>query len=44
MSVKGDVFRQFLPMLENGTEEEQLLAARAFREALAALENRNINN
>jgi hypothetical protein len=44
MSVKGDVFRQFLPMLENGTEEEQLLAARAFREALAALENRDINN
>ncbi len=44
MSVKGDVFRQLLPMLENGTEEEQLLAARAFREALAALENRDINS
>ena len=44
MSVKGDVFRQLLPLLENGTEEEQLLAARAFREALAALENRDINN
>ena len=44
MSVSGDVFRQFLPILENGTEEEQLLAARAFREALAALENRDINS
>ncbi len=44
MSVSGDVFRQLLPILENGTEEEQLLAAKAFREALAALENRDINS
>jgi hypothetical protein len=42
MSVKGDVFRQLLPILEGGTEEEKLLAARAFREALAALESRDI--
>jgi hypothetical protein len=44
MSVKGDVFRQLLPVLEGGTEEEKLIAARAFREALAALENRDIDN
>ena len=44
MSVKGDVFRQLLPVLEEGTEEEKLMAARAFREALAALENREIDN
>ena len=43
MTVVGDVFRQLLPILENGTEEERLLAARAFREALAALENREID-
>lgn len=44
MSVKGDVFRQMLPILENGTDEEKLIAARAFREALAALENREIDS
>ena len=44
MSVKGDVFRQLLPILERGTEEEKLLAARAFREALAALEGRDLND
>ena len=44
MSVKGDVFRQLLPILENGTEDEKLLAARAFREALAALESRDIDS
>ena len=43
MSVKGDVFRQLLPTLEGGTKEDKLLAARAFREALAALENREID-
>ena len=43
MTVVGDVFRQLLPILENGSEEEKLLAARAFREALAALENREID-
>lgn len=44
MSVKGDVFRQLLPVIENGSEEEKLIAARAFREALAALENREIDS
>ena len=43
MSVVGDVFRQLLPIFEKGSEEEKLLAARAFREALAALENRDID-
>jgi hypothetical protein len=38
------VFRQLLPVLEDGDEEEKLMAARAFREALAALENRDIDN
>ena len=42
MSVKGEVFRQLLPMLTGSDEEERLVAARAFREALAALENREI--
>lgn len=44
MSVVGDVFRQLLPILEGGSEEEQLLAARAFREALAALKDYEINS
>ena len=44
MSVKGDVFRQLLPIMEGGTEEEQLLAAKAFREALYALEDQGIMN
>lgn len=43
MSVVGDVFRQLLPIFEKGSEEEKLLAARAFREALAALENRDLD-
>ena len=42
MSVKGELFRQLLPMLESENEEERLLGARAFREGLAALENREI--
>ena len=42
MSVKGELFRQLLPMLESGDQEERLLGARAFREGLAALENREI--
>ena len=40
MSVKGELFRQLLPMLKSENEEERLLGARAFREGLAALENR----
>ena len=43
MSVKGEVFRQLLPMLESEDEVERLLGARAFREALAALEGREID-
>ena len=42
MSVKGEIFRQFYPMLTSENEEERLIAARAFRIALAALENREI--
>lgn len=42
MSVKGELFRQLLPMLESENEEERLLGARAFREGLAALEGREI--
>lgn len=43
MSVKGELFRQLLPMLESNNEDERLLGARAFREGLAALENREID-
>ena len=42
MSVKGELFRQLLPMLKSENEEERLLGARAFREGLAALEGREI--
>ena len=42
MSVKGELYRQLLPMLESEDEEERLLGGRAFREGLAALENREI--
>ena len=40
MTVKGEVFRRLLPLLESADEEERLVAAKAFREALAALESR----
>lgn len=43
MSIKGELFRQLLPMLQSADEDERLLAARAFREGLAALENREID-
>ena len=42
MSVRGEIFRQFHPMLTSEDEEERLVSARAFRAALAALENREI--
>ena len=42
MTVKGEIYRQLLPMLESEDESERLVAARAFREGLAALENREI--
>ena len=40
MSVKGEVYRSFYPSLMSKDENERVLAARAFRIALAALENR----
>ena len=43
MSVKGELFRNLLPMLEHEDEEDRLVAARAFRVGLAALENRDID-
>lgn len=43
MTVKGEVFRRLLPMLESENEADRLVAARAFREALAALESREID-
>lgn len=43
MTVKGEIFRQLLPLMESEDEEERLLGARAFREGLAALENREID-
>ena len=42
MSVKGELFRQLLPLMESEDEEERLVAGMAFREGLAALENREI--
>ncbi len=42
MSVKGEIFRQFYPLLTGEDEEARLVSARAFRVALAALENREI--
>ena len=42
MTVKGELYRRLLPMLEGSSEEDRLLAARAFREGLAALEGREI--
>ncbi len=43
MTVSGEVYRRLLPLLESEREEDRLLAARAFRVALAALENREID-
>ncbi len=43
MSIKGELFRGLLPMLEGESEEDKLVAARAFRIGLAALENREID-
>lgn len=41
MSVKGELFRNLLPMLESEDEEDRLVAARAFRVGLAALEGKD---
>ncbi|MBQ9070840.1 MAG: metallophosphoesterase [Clostridia bacterium] len=43
MSVKGELFRNLLPMLESDNEDDRLVAARAFRVGLAALESREID-
>ena len=43
MSVAGEIYRRLLPMLESEDEEERLVASRAFRVGLAALENRDID-
>ena len=42
MSVKGQIFRKFYPDLTGDDEEKKLICAKAFRIALAALENRDI--
>lgn len=43
MSVAGELYRKLLPMLEGENEADRLIAARAFRAGLAALENRDID-
>ena len=43
MSVAGEIYRGLLPKLKSDSEEERLIAARAFRVGLAALENRDID-
>lgn len=42
MNAAGEVYRKLLPLLRSSSEEERLTGARAFRVALAALENREI--
>ena len=44
MTVKGEIFRQLLPLLKSEDEGERQVAAIAFREGLAALEGRDIDN
>ena len=43
MSVSGEIYRRLLPMLTSENESDRLVAARAFRVGLAALENREID-
>ena len=42
MTVKGEIFRSLYPKMTSESEEERLLAAKAFKFALAALENREL--
>ena len=42
MSMKGKMFRSFYPLLTSDNEEKRLLAAKAFRIALAAVEGREL--
>ncbi len=41
MSIAGEIYRRMLPMLKSENEADRLVAARAFRVGLAALENRD---
>lgn len=43
MSIKGELFRQLLPIIESSSEEESLTGARALRVGLAALEGRDVD-
>ncbi len=43
MTVKGEIFRQFYPMLISDDEEQRLVVSKAFRAALAALEGRELD-
>lgn len=40
MSVAGEIYRRLVPMMRSESEEDRLVAARAFRVGLAALEKR----
>ena len=42
MTMKGEVFRTFYPALLSENEEERMIASKAFRIALAALEGREL--
>ncbi|MBQ2794049.1 MAG: metallophosphoesterase [Clostridia bacterium] len=43
MSVAGELYRKLYPKMTGDNEEDRLVAARAFRVGLAALENRDID-
>ncbi len=43
MSVAGEIYRRMLPMLTSDNESDRLIAAKAFRIGLAALEQREID-
>ena len=43
MSVAGEIYRRLYPKMTCDNEEDRLVAARAFRVGLAALENRDID-
>ena len=43
MSVAGEIYRRLYPKMTGENEEDRLVAARAFRVGLAALENRDVD-
>ena len=43
MSMAGEIYRRLVPLMESENEEERLVASRAFRVALAALEKKEID-